>query len=71
MAELTAKNKRSQALANFTRVHNILTPLLANLDTPSSLVKPQFLKLQEMWDKLEAAQDVYIELVTTIDVEAC
>ena len=69
MAELAAKNKRSQALSNFTRTHNIIEPLLANTDSPSVLVNSQFLKLQETWAKLEEAQDRYIELVTDFDVE--
>ena len=69
MAEQSAKNKRSQALSNFTRCHNILTPLLANPDSPSIVVTPQFEKLQVLWEKLEAAQDSYIELVTNIDVD--
>ena len=69
MAELAAKNKRSQTLSNFTRTHNIVEPLLANTDSPSVLVNSQFLKLQETWAKLEEAQDGYMELVTNIDVE--
>ena len=64
-----AKNKRSQALSNFTHVHNYLTPLLANTDNPPVLVDPQFAKLQLAWEKLEAAQDVYIEQATDIDVD--
>ena len=69
MAEQSAKNKRSQALSNFSRCHNLLTPLLANPDSPSVVVIPMFEKLKVLWEKLEAAQDCYIELVTDIDVD--
>ena len=64
-----AKNKRSQALSNFTRTYNTLIPLLNNADAPPIVVNPQFTKFQNCLEKLETAQDTYIELVTDIDVD--
>ena len=67
--KLVAKNIRSQALANFTRCHNILTPLLADPDNPSIVVTPQYEKLKVLWEKLQGAQDSFIELATDIEME--
>ena len=64
-----AKNKRSQALSNFTRTYNTLTPLLNNANAPLTVVNPQFAKFQNCWEKLEAAQDAYIEHAMGIDVD--
>ena len=64
-----AKNKRSQALSNFTRTYNTLTPLLNNANAPLTVVNPQFAKFQNCWEKLEAAQDVFIEHAMGIDVD--
>ena len=64
-----AKKQRSQLLGNFTRAPKTLTPLLNTADAPLTVVNPLFEKLQNCWEKLEAAQDTYIELVTDIDVD--
>ena len=55
-----AKKRRSQALSNFTRSANVFDSLIAE-SSPSELVKPQFEKVVSCWDKLEAAQEVFIE----------
>lgn len=62
-----AKKRRSQALSNFTRTVNVFDTLITNA-SPSELVKPQFEKVMSCWDKLEAAQDDFIEK-TDIDVD--
>ena len=56
-----AKKRRTQAKKNYTRALNIFNTLLAE-ESPADLVKPQFDKLTSWWDKLEAAQDEYVEL---------
>ena len=39
------------------------------MENPPVLVNPQFVKLQVAWEKLEAAQDVYIEQATDNDID--
>ena len=61
------KKKRSQALSHFTRAYNELTTYIDE-SAPPVLTTRQFEKLESCWEKLEAAQDVFIE-ETDIDVD--
>ena len=60
-------SKRSTALGGFTRSVNVLRSAITT-KSPISVVKPKFKKVNETWDKLEAAQDAFIEK-TDIDIE--
>ena len=66
MADLP-KKKRSQALSNFTRNVTTFNSLLGD-SAPSILVRPQFDKVQSCWEKLELAQECFIEK-TDIDID--
>ena len=61
------KNRRSSALGRFTRSVNVLRSAIQS-ESPISVVTPKFEKVNEAWDKLEAAQDAFIE-ATNIDIE--
>ena len=67
MAADLSKKKRSQALSNFTRAHNELITYIDE-SAPPVLTTPQFEKVESCWEKLEAAQDDFIEH-TDIDVD--
>ena len=54
------KKERIRALSNFTRNVNTLTKLLDN-SSPNSLTAPQFDKMNKCWERLEEAQDKYLE----------
>ena len=56
-----ANKRRTQAKKNFSRAFNQLTALLDD-DSPADLVKPQFDKLRSCWEKLETAQDEFVEV---------
>ena len=67
MADAAAKRARTQALSNFTRAVNTFNKLIAE-SAPSILVTPQYEKLSNLYDKLEAAQDDFITK-TEIDID--
>ena len=58
---------RSQALSFFTRNLNSLNNLL-NASSPLDVVIPQFEKVQKCWEKLESAQERYVDKCD-IDIE--
>ena len=62
-----AKKRRSQAKSNFTRSVNVLETLIAGSET-LLVVTPQFEKVKTCWEKLELAQEEFIDR-TDIDVE--
>ena len=64
---LLAKNRRSQAKSSFTRSVHILEDLIADSET-ILVVTPQFEKMKSCWEKLEKAQEEFIER-TDIDIE--
>ena len=61
------KKLRASAKGRFTRQEKHLTELLDD-NSAKVIVTPQFDKFVDCWDKLEDAQDAFIE-VTDIDVE--
>ena len=61
------KNVRSHALSNFTRSYNNFNSL-HDAASPKELVTAAFQKVDSCWNKLEEAQERFIE-VTDIDVE--
>ena len=61
------KRRRSSALGGFTRSVNLLRSSITN-ESPISVVTPKFEKVNETQDKLEAAQEAFIEK-TDIDIE--
>ena len=65
--EKKRRHARSQALSNFTRSANVLDSLITE-SSPVELVKPQFEKVSSCWERLEAAQEVFIEN-TEIEVD--
>ena len=67
MDAATLKKQRSKAFGNFTRNVNSFDKLIAN-STPSSVVKPQFEKVNSCWEALEKAQDAFLD-ATDIDIE--
>ena len=66
MAEVE-KKRRSAALGGFTRSVNLLRSAIRT-ESPISVVTPKFEKVNDAWDKLEAAQDAFIE-ATDIDID--
>ena len=58
---------RASAKSKFTRQETLLTELLHNRSA-KAIVTPQYEKFVEYWQKLEDAQDRFLE-VTDIDVE--
>lgn len=62
-----AKKRRSLAKSNFTRSFNALEVLIAGSET-LLVVTPQFEKVKSCWEKLEAAQEEFIDR-TNIDVD--
>ena len=58
-----AKQKRTSALKAFTRNENAIK-VMFDAGSPSQIVTAQFQKLQGCWDKLEDAQEAYIESIT-------
>ena len=67
MDENRAKKIRSNCLSNFTRSANTFDALY-NDEAPIDILTGAFEKVQSCWEKLEAAQDSFIEL-TAIDVD--
>ena len=62
-----AKKRRSQAKSNFTRNVNALEVLIAGSET-LLVVTPQFEKVKTCWEKLETAQEEFIDR-TDIDID--
>ena len=61
------EKQRTVALRNFLRNFNSLIDMLDG-GAPEVIVTPQYLKFQACWEKLEAAQDAFLN-VTDVDVE--
>ena len=61
------KKQRTLALRNFLRNVNSLIDMLDG-GVPEVIVTPQYEKFQACWEKLEAAQDAFLN-VTDVDVE--
>ena len=61
------KKKRTQALSKFTRAYNELIQQIDD-SAPAILTTPQFEKVEACWEKLEDAQDDFIEN-TDIDID--
>ena len=61
------KKRRSYALSNFTRSFNALNSLIDD-SAPHVIANPQFEKVKSCWEKLELAQESFIEK-TDIDIE--
>ena len=62
-----AKRKRVQELSNFTRNLNKLIKYIDE-GAPASMVKPQYEKMQDCYEKLETAHNDFLG-VTDIDIE--
>ena len=62
-----AKKTRTRALGNFTRNYNQFESML-NESSPAILVNPQYEKLKDCWESLEAAHDDFLDN-TDIDIE--
>ena len=54
------KRRRKSARHGFTRNLNTLLQMIDD-ESPECIVTPQYLKLQSCWNKLEEAQDQFIE----------
>ena len=64
--EAVAKKKRSKALSKFTKNLNTFNGLL-EVNSPKSLVEPQYELVKTCWSTLEDAQDEYLDAIEDID----
>ena len=67
MAGVVEKKRRSVALGGFTRSVGVLRSAITT-ESPICVVTPKFEKVNDAWDKLEAAQEAFIE-ATDIDID--
>ena len=68
MAAVQEKRKRITELSNFTRNVNKLIKLF-DAAAPASLVNPQYEKVQDCYDKLEAAHNAFLSATDIEDTE--
>ena len=66
--EAAAKKERSKVLSKFTKNLNTFVGLL-EVNSPKSLVEPQYELLQTCWLALEDAQDKYLDATDDIDAD--